>query len=227
MITPQWRSTAASRVKSAAFAALAALGLAGCATLADSGMDGVKSLVGERIPVEVSALTDAESSADAQRKVSALLKQTLTADTAVQIGLLNNRDLQAAYNALGIAQARRLRASLPSNPTFSISRVTGGGGFELEREILFNILSLATLPVRADIATDRFRQAQLQAASETVRIAIETRRAWTVAVAAASTARFLADAQTGAQAANELSKRLAETGAGNKLDHARNQVFYA
>jgi outer membrane protein TolC len=227
MITPQWRSAGIGRTKQAAFAAFGALTLAGCASLADSGMDGVKSVVAERIPAEVAVLADAQSSGDAERKLSALLKRTLTADTAVQIALFNNRDLQAAYNALGIAQARRLRASLPANPTFSLSRVAGGGGFELEREVLMNILSLATLPARTEIATDRFRQAQLQAASETVRVALETRRAWTVAVAAASTARFLADAQTGAQAANELSKRLAETGAGNKLDHARNQVFYA
>jgi len=164
MITPQWRSAGIGRTKSVAFAVLGALSLAGCATLADSGLDGMKSAVAERIPAEVAVLADAESSAEAQRKVSALRERALTADAAVQIALLNNRDLQAAYNALGIAQARRLRASLPSNPTFSISRVSGGGGFELEREILVNILSLATLPARAEIATDRFRQAQLQAA---------------------------------------------------------------
>ncbi len=190
-------------------------------------MDGVKSVVAERIPAEVAALSDEDSSAEARGKVAALLRRPLTADKAVQIALLNNRDLQAAYNALGIAQARRLRASLPSNPTFSISRVAGGGGFELEREVLFNILSLATLPARAEIAQGRFRQAQLQAAAETVRVALETRRAWTQAVAAAATVRFLGDAQAGAQAANELSKRLGATGAANKLDQARNQVFYA
>lgn len=227
MIMPQWRSAGIGRAKSAAFAAFGVLGLAGCATLADNGLDGVKSAVAERIPAEVNVLTDMESGVETERKVRGLLGRTLTADTAVQIALLNNRDLQAAYNALGIAQARRLRASLPSNPTFSISRVAGGGGFELEREVLINILSLATLPARAEIATDRFRQAQLRAASETVRVAIETRRAWVLGVATASTARFLADAQTGAQAATELAKRLAETGAGNKLDQARNRVFYA
>jgi outer membrane protein TolC len=206
---------------------LAALALAGCAGLADSGMDGVKNVVAERIPAEVSALTDEDSSAEARRKISALRKRPLTADAAVQIALLNNRELQAAYNALGIAQARRLRASLPANPTFSISRISGGGGFELEREVAFSILSIVTLPVRAEIASDRFRQAQLQAASETVRVALETRRTWTQAVAGAAIARFLADARTGAQAASELSKRLGETGAANKLDQARNRVFYA
>lgn len=38
MITPQWRSAGIGRTKSAAFAALRALSLAGCASLADSGM---------------------------------------------------------------------------------------------------------------------------------------------------------------------------------------------
>jgi hypothetical protein len=37
--------------------------------------------------------------------VRALLHDTLTADGAVQVALLNNRDLQALYAELGVAQA--------------------------------------------------------------------------------------------------------------------------
>jgi hypothetical protein len=46
------------------------------------------------------------------------------------------------------------------------------------------ILALATLPLRTEIAADRFWQAQLRAALETVRVAGETRRAYYRAVAA-------------------------------------------
>lgn len=206
----------------------AALMLSGCALFTeDAGMSAVQSLAGGRLGMEVGMLRSDEEAALARAKVRSLLARPLSADAAVQVALLNNRDLQAAYNTLGAAEARRVRASLPANPVLSFSRVSGAGAFEIERQVALNILSLATLPVRADIASGRFRQAQLQAAAETIRIATETRRAWVHAVAARALSGFLAQAQMSAQAASDLSRRLGETGAINKLDQARNHVFYA
>jgi len=208
--------------------ALLTLILPGCALFSeDRGMSAVEDIAGARLGKQVVALRGEDDAAIAHGKVKSLLARSLSADAAVQVALLNNRDLQAAYNALGVAEARRVRASLPANPVLSLSRVSGSGAFEIERQVAVNILSLATLPARADIAADRFRQAQLQAAAETIRIATETRRAWVQAVAARALAGFLAQAQSSAEAGSELSKRLGETGAINKLDQARNQVFYA
>jgi outer membrane protein TolC len=151
----------------------------------------------------------------------------LTADAAVQVALINNRDLQAAYNQLGIAEAVRVEAGRPPNPRFSVERLASAGTIELEARMVGNILALATLPARAEVAADRFRQAQLRAAEETLRIAAETRRSYYRAVAASETARFLAKANEAAETAAKLSRRLGESGAMNKLDQAREQVFYA
>lgn len=223
--------TLESRIPSAArrvLALSAALALSGCATFSgDGGMSAVQDAIAAPLGMEIAAQRSEDDTALARAKVAQLLKRPLSADAAVQVALLNNRDLQAAFNALGMAEARRVRASLPPNPVFSLSRVSGGGGFEIERQVALNVLSLATLPARAEIAGDRFRQAQLQASSETLRIAMETRRAWTQAVAARAVAGFLAQAQTTAATATDLAKRLGETGALNKLDQARNQVFHA
>jgi outer membrane protein TolC len=98
---------------------------------------------------------------------------------------------------------------------------------EIEKRIVANILALATLPARAKIASARFHQAQLRAVEETLRVAAEARRAYYRAVAAAETVAFLAQAQSAAETAAKLSTRLGETGALNKLDQAREQVFYA
>jgi outer membrane protein TolC len=73
----------------------------------------------------------------------------------------------------------------------------------------------------------RFRQAQLGAALATLRLAVETRRAYYRAVAAQELVAFLAQAQLSAEAAAQLAVRLGETGSANKLDQAREQVFYA
>jgi outer membrane protein TolC len=209
-------------------APFAALLLAGCASFSpDGGMGAVQAIAGRDLNKDVIALRTPEEAALARAETSRLLQKPLTAASAVQIALLNNRDLQAAYNALGLAEAVRIRASLPDNPRFSLSRIAGGGGLEIEGQIVANILALATLPARAEIADDRFRQAQLQAVLETVRVAAETRRAFYRAVAARELSGFLVQAQDSADAAVQLSRRLGESGAMNKLDQARNQVFYA
>jgi outer membrane protein TolC len=81
--------------------------------------------------------------------------------------------------------------------------------------------------MRAEIAQDRFRQAQLRAAEETLRVAAETRRGYYRAVAAREAVGFLTQSQSAAETATKLMQRLGETGATNKLDQAREQVFFA
>ena len=207
-----------------AFALLAS----GCQTFSpDGGMEPVSALASHELKKDVVALRTEEDAQAARNVVERLLKRPLTAETAVQIALLNNRGLQAAYNELGISEARMVEASLPPNPTLSLSRIAGSGTVEIERRIVADILALATLPARAELAGDRFRQAQLRAAAETLRAAAEARRAYYRAVAARELAGFFAQAQSAAEATTQLAKRLGETGAMNKLDQAREQVFSA
>jgi outer membrane protein TolC len=205
-----------------------ALLLAGCSAFSpDGGMQPIKKFASTQLGKDVIAFRNDDDARAARGAVEHLLKRPLTADAAVQIALLNNRSLQAAYNELAIAEAGTVGASLPPNPTISLSRIAGSGEIEIERRIVGSILSLATLPMRADIAADRFRQAQLQAIAETMRVAQEARRAYYRAVAAGEAAAFLAKAQSAAGSAAQLANRLGESGAMNKLDQAREQVFYA
>lgn len=211
-----------------ALALSAGLMLASCKTFSpDGGLDSVASFTKEELRKDVIAIRNGDDALSARQTIAPLLKRPLTADTAVQIALLNNRGLQAAYNELGIAEAEAVRASLPPNPVLSLSRISGAGALEIEKRIVADILALATLPARADLASDRFRQAQLRAITETLRVAVDARRAYYRAVAARELAGFLTQAQSAAEAAAQLTKRLGETGALNKLDQAREQVFYA
>ena len=205
-----------------------ALLLSACQTFSpDGGMAPVATFAGETLGKDVVAIRNQDDAAAARSSVERLLQRPLSADAAVQIALLNNRGLQAAYNELGIAEADLVQSSLPPNPSFSLLRIAGSGELEIERRIVADILALATLPARSDIAADRFRQAQLRAIAETVRVAAETRRAWIRTVAANETGRFLGEAQSAALSATQLAKKLGESGALNKLDQAREQVFYA
>lgn len=207
---------------------LAALGLSGCAAFSpDSGMTAVSELTGQTIRKDVAFVRTAEGASAVDARVHQLLSRTLSADTAVQVALLNNKGLQAAYNELALAETDLVEQSLPPNPVFSVSRISGDGASEIERQVVGDILALATLPFRSNIARERFRQAQLRAALATLRVAAEVRRAYVRAVAGNEMVVLLTDAKATAESTAQLAAKLGETGSVNKLDQAREQVFYA
>ncbi len=209
-------------------ALLSALALSGCATFSpDKGMSVVAGVTGATIKKDVVAVRSDEQAGWARDATQRLLRRPLTVDTAVQIALLNNKGLQAAYNELALAEADMVEQSLPPNPTFSISRIAGGGAVEIERQIVGDILALATLPFRSEIARQRFQQAQLRAAEDTLRLAAEVRRTYYGAVAANELVGLLTDAKATAESTAQLATKLGETGSLNKLDQAREQAFYA
>jgi outer membrane protein TolC len=207
---------------------LSALLLSGCATFSpDRGMNVVANVAGETIKKDVVSIRTEDDAERAKGAVQGLLHRSLTVDAAVQIALLNNRGLQASYNELALAEADLVQESLPPNPTFSIFRIAGDGALEAERQVVGNILALSTLPFRSEIARQRFQQAQLRAAEETLRLAAEVRRTYFRAVAANELVGLLTEAKSTAESTAQLALKLGETGALNKLDQAREQVFYA
>ena len=207
---------------------LSALLLSGCATFSpDGGMNVVAKVAGETINKDVASIRTEDDAEGAKGIVQGLLRRSLTVDAAVQIALLNNRGLQASYNELALAEADLVQESLPPNPTFSIFRIAGNGALEAERQVVGNILALSTLPFRSEIARQRFQQAQLRAAEETLRLAADVRRTYFRAVAAYELVGLLTDAKSTAESTAQLALKLGQTGALNKLDQAREQVFYA
>ena len=144
---------------------------------------------------DAAAIRSPEEAEAAGATVRHLLGRTLTADAAVQIALLNNRGLQAAYDELAIADAERVGQSLPPNPTFSWRRIQAGAALESELQLVTNLIALATLPARSEIAAQRFHQAQLRAAEETLRVAHEARRAFYRAVAARELVHFVTESR--------------------------------
>lgn len=156
-----------------------------------------------------------------------LLKSPLSPETAVRIALLNNKGLQTAYNELGIAEAAMVESSLPPSPTLSLSRVSTPVELDIEERIVADVLALATLPTRSDIAADHFRQAQLHAAEETLHVATETRPSYYRAVAALELISALSQAASAADSSAKIAHQLSETGAMNKLDQAREDAFSA
>jgi outer membrane protein TolC len=210
-------------------AAAAALVLAGCASFSpDGGMGKVSELTKERTGQAVAMQRSQQDADSAGVRVEEILQQPLTADTAVELALLNNRGLQASFRQLGIAEADLVQAGRLRNPIFSFERLAlGGGAVEIERSVMFDVLSLLTMPVASQVQQRNFEQAQYRAAYEAVGIASETRKAYFAAVAAQELVRYFQQVKEAADASSELAKRMLQAGNFNKLAHMREQAFYA
>ncbi len=226
-LSPAYRSHVVDIRRFALLAAVSVI-LGGCASFtADGGVGTAQAVAYAELNKDVVKIGDDATALGARARVDQLLKKPLTADSAVQIALLNNRGLQAAFNELGIAEAQMVIASLPPNPRLSISSRTGTLSLEIERQIVGSIFALATLPARADVARDRFRSAQLRAAESVLKLAADTRRQYFRAVAANAQATFYQEAKASSDAATQLFKRLGESGGINKLNQAREFAFDA
>ncbi|MCF6367585.1 TolC family protein [Rhizobium halophilum] len=208
----------------------------GCTTAysaKDAGFLNVSLKSGQATGKQTVWIQNQQQATEARARVKALMaRKTIDAETAVQVALLNNRGLQAAYADLGDSTADAWQTQLSVFPTFSVG-LSGIGtpGLEayrvLEGAIAANILALATYDRNIRLAETRFRQAQLNAAIATISLAAETRRAWIEAVAAWENVAYLNQAKAAADAASELAKKIGEAGSLPKAGQAREHVFYA
>ncbi|HSB98951.1 MAG TPA: TolC family protein [Burkholderiaceae bacterium] len=203
-------------------------GLCGCTSFSpDAGFAPVEQAARSRLDKD---LVWARSAADRDRieqRVVELLRAPLTADDAVQLALLNNKGLQAAYHALGIGEAELVQAGRLSNPGFSFARLTRGSEVELERSFHFNLARLIVLPTLQQVEAQRFGQTQAQVATAVLTLAADTRKAWVQAVAAEESVRYTRLVMEAAEASAELARRMAQVGNFNALQQAREQGFYA
>jgi hypothetical protein len=137
----------------------------GCATFDHrAGFDEVSATVQTRSGKRAVWNLGPELDAQVAQDVHALLQDPLTADTAVQVALLNNRELQAIYSELGVAQADLVQAGLLANPMFDgvIFFPLAGGPVDVELRAAQRFLDLFFLPLRKRVAKAQFDAAKLQ-----------------------------------------------------------------
>ena len=109
-----------------------------------------------------------------------LLKKPLTVTTAVQVALLNNRDLQATFEEIGLSFADVRDARMLANPQADLSikfpdRPPTHPLYEWG--IAQNFLDLLMIPLRSRVARDRLAAAQLHVADEVVKLVAEVKAA--------------------------------------------------
>jgi outer membrane protein TolC len=202
--------------------------LAGCvSTGRDGGFADVSQAVSSRAKAETKWVRSEAEAGSVRQRMNVMLGNPLSADDAVQIALLHNPGLQASYAELGIAGGDLVSAGVLPNPRFSYMGVRNEHGSTIETVLSFNLLSLITVPMALQAQRQRFEQVKLQAAGDALRVAAETRRTYWRALAAQQTARYMEDVKDAAEASAELARRMAAVGNFSKLDHMREQAFYA
>jgi outer membrane protein TolC len=210
------------------------LATAACAVLAacssfsrDGGFTNVESAARAKIGKDLRWARTAAEQEGIDRRVAELLARPLAADDAVQLALLNNKGLQAAFFELGITEADVVQAGRLPNPGFSFGRLKRGQEIELDFGLHFNLARLVAMPWIREIEQGRMALAQGEAATRVLALAAETRKAWVLAVAAQESVRYGTQVMQAAEAGAELARRMAQVGNFNKLQQAREQAFYA
>jgi cobalt-zinc-cadmium efflux system outer membrane protein len=161
---------------------LMALFLGGCASISPHDAfqpvaDNVSTLSGQRVVWNQETGDDQKAEAEVQH----LLQTPLSANAAVQIALLNNPDLQATFEEIGISQADLVQAGLLKNPTFAASwrfPDVGPGFTDAEYSIAQDFLSLALLPLKIKVAKANLESTQDRVSHEVIRLVEEVKEAF-------------------------------------------------
>lgn len=207
---------------------IASIVLAGCATFSqDGGLDGVREAARQHIQQEVVWPKTASGQQAAVVEVDALLQKAINVEDAVQIALLNNKGLQASLYALGISESEIVQAGRLPNPKFSMLYARNNGEYKIEQVLTFNIFALLAMPKVLEIERKNFERTKKNVAIEVLQLAYQTRFAYFNAVAANQHVQYSQQVKESAEASAELARRMVKAGNWNKLEHAREQSFYA
>jgi outer membrane protein, heavy metal efflux system len=203
--------------------------LSGCTTVAmNAGFDDVRSVVEERGASKIFWNSGTDLDKEATAKVDSLLKGKLTAEEAVQVALLNNRDLQALYSELGVAQADLVQAGLLRNPIFDAAvlfPVSNGGKPKLELSAVMNFLDIFYVPLRKRVAAARFEEVKTRVTGSVLDFAARVRTAFYLYQ---TNEQMLELRQTIVQALSgsfEVARRLNEAGNITDLDFVRERAL--
>jgi outer membrane protein TolC len=210
------------------FVTLAVVALGGCAsvnidqTIDDSNTATSAFTQGKLVLNRTDAQRQAASAASAE-----LLAKPLTMDGAVQLALANSPAVQTLLAQSWVEMAQANQAARIANPLFTFERTTRGSELEINRLLSFGLLDLLTLPQRQSIAQSQIAQARVQLTVNVVNQVTQVRQAWVRAVSAQQSLEYARQINTSAEASAELAKRMQQVGNFNKLQRARQQVFYA
>ena len=211
-------------------AALAGVLLAGCASVRpQSAFDDVEETLDGRVPYRVAWHTGEDADREAADAVDALLADSLTAEAAVQVALLNNRRLQATYEDFGVAQAELVQAGLLANPIFgarALWSLEESAPPNLGFNVALDFLDVFYRPLRRRVATSAYEAARYRVAGAVLDLAARTRAAFVSAQAAQARLDLQRRIVENTEAGYTASRLLREAGNVPAVDLLAEQALY-
>lgn len=164
------------------------------------------------------------------QRVRALLRRPLTVNTVVEIALLNNRDLQATFEQLGLSAADLKEAGTFPNPTFNFSARFPDkppSGTDVEYSLAIDFLNILMIPLKKCVARDQLESVVLHVADQTLELVSEVKSAfYSLQATQQLLSRFKLIVATNA-AALDLAQRQHEAGNISDLSLAQQQGVYS
>jgi cobalt-zinc-cadmium efflux system outer membrane protein len=200
--------------------------LGGCGGPRDAAFPDVAQTVADRTGKQVHWNQGLSEDQEADQAVAGLLAKPLTAESAVQIALLNSPRLQALYEDLGVAQADLVRAGMLKNPVFEGQINFFAAGPAAELSLIQDFLDLLYLPTRKRIATAALEEAKSMVAGSVIGFAGDVRRAAYQVQASEQLLEMRKMILSGSEAAYDLSSRIHAAGNNTILAHTRERAMY-
>ena len=203
-------------------------GLTGCASVdLKAGFPEVSAAVEERAATKIVWNRGTELDKEAEARLRALQQKKLTADDAVQIAMLSNRDLQAIYTELGVAQADLVQVGLFRNPILdaAVQFPLSGIRPDIQLSVILSFLDALYVPLRKRVAAAQFEEAKLRVTGAVLDFALQVRTAF---YGHQTNEQMLELRQSIVQALTasfEVSRRLHEAGNITDLDLARDRAL--
>ena len=197
--------------------------MTGCASVSPrSGFEQVESLTAARMPERRLYWRSGQAEdEEVKRRVDQLLAAPLDVEAAIQIALLENPELQATYEELGISQAQLVQAGLLQNPVFFASARfpdRSPSGANLDLGVAQDFLNLLTRSARVNLAEAEFERTKLTVADAVISLSAEVGVAYYEALGAKQVAAMRQLTAEAAHASTELARRI--HAAGNLSDRS-------
>ncbi|HEV7405484.1 MAG TPA: TolC family protein [Chthoniobacteraceae bacterium] len=190
----------------------------------------VEKNVRARTKSEVRWSQDMAAQEQALAQARALLRRPLTVSGAVQVALLNNRELQAGFEEVGLSFADVREARLLANPSADLAvkfpdRPPTAPMYEWG--IAQNFLNLLMIPLRSRVARDQLAAAQLRVSDQVVKLVAEVKVAFYQLQGDEALLARLRTMQEGQAASLQLTQKLHEAGNVPDLSLSREQAVYS
>ena len=163
----------------------------------------------------------------ARSHIDHLLRKRLTAARTAQIALLNNRDLQASYAGLGVAQADLVQAGLLTNPVIDGSVLwpysPEAGAAQVATGIVFNFIELFWKRYKKAVAASALEEVKYSVSGMVIDHAAKTNLAFVDYVATRQQIELFRKVVGSARAGVVSAKAIREAGNSTPLDFEQQQ----